>query len=362
MKSVGIIAEFNPFHYGHKHFISEVKKLFPDCTIICVMSGNFTERGDVSVINKWDKTRIALKNGIDIIVELPFFYSTQSADYFAFASLKLLNEMGVNYIVFGSECNNINKLYECASNYIKNDKIVKNVINSNINYPKAISSLYEENIDKPNDILGICYIKEIIKNNYNIKCFTIKRTSDYNSKKLEKICSSSAIRDGLKKGIDIKSYIPYDISLINNICLDDYFDLIKYQIVCSNNLNNILGIDEGIENRLKKYILCSDNLNDFILKVKCKRYTYNRIKRILVHILCQTEKDIDRTINYIRILGFNNKGKNYLSKFKPNLKVVYGYKKNISPLLDLELKSSCIYNYKICSNEYKVGVIKYLDK
>ena len=111
MKSVGIIAEFNPFHYGHKYFIDKIKNIFPDYIIICVMSGNFTERGDVSIINKWDKTKIALNNGIDIIIELPYFYATQSADYFAYGALSILNEMNIDYIVFGSECDDINKLY-----------------------------------------------------------------------------------------------------------------------------------------------------------------------------------------------------------------------------------------------------------
>ena len=204
MKSVGIIVEFNPFHYGHKYFIDKVRELFPNHTVICIMSGNFTERGDVSIINKWNKTKIALDNNIDIVVELPYLYATQSADYFAYAALKILNELKIDTLVFGSECNDINKLYNLANLQLENDNKIKDIINSNINYPKAISNIYNENIDKPNDILGISYIKEIIKNNYNIKPYTIKRTNDYNSNELAKICSSSALRSALKNGIDIK--------------------------------------------------------------------------------------------------------------------------------------------------------------
>lgn len=358
MKSVGIIAEFNPFHYGHKYFIEEIKKLFPDHSIICIMSGNFTERGDVSVINKWNKTKIALENGIDVVVELPYLFATQSADYFAYAALKILNELKIDALVFGSECDDIDKLYSLAKIQLNSDEKIKNIINNNISYPKAISNLYDENIDKPNDILGISYIKEIIKNNYNIKAYTIKRTSDYNSNKLNKICSSTAIRNGLKNNIDIKDYLPYDVSLIEYKDLSDYFDLIKYQIISSNNLNNILGMDEGIENRLKKYIYNSNNLDDFILKVKCKRYTYNRIKRLLVHVLCQTEKNADRNINYIRVLGFSKKGQKYLSNIKTNMKIVNSYKKNISPIFDMEYKTSCIYDSKTKDKEFKESVIK----
>lgn len=353
MKSVGIIVEFNPFHYGHKYFIDKVKSLFPNHTIICIMSGNYTERGDVSIINKWNKTKIALDNNIDIVIELPYLYATQSADYFAYAALKILNEMNVESIVFGSESNDINKLYTLAHKQLENDKKIKEIINNNINYPKAISNLYDENIDKPNDILGISYIKEIIKNNYNIKAYTIKRTNDYNSNELSKICSSSAIREALKNNKDIKEYVPYDTSLIEYKDLNNYFDLIKYQIIINDNLNEILGVDEGIENRLKKYIFESNNIDELIMKVKCKRYTYNRIKRMLVHILNNTKKSSYRTIDYIRILGFSNKGQKYLSKLKTNIKIVYNYKKNISPLFNIEYKSSCIFDYKTKDNEYK---------
>ena len=256
LKAVGLIVEFNPFHYGHKYFIDSVKNIFKGYTVICVMSGNFTERGDTSVINKWDKTKIALDNGIDIVLELPFLYATQSADFFAYGALKILNDMGVSDIVFGSECNDISKLYDCAKKQLECDHIIKSNIKDGICYPKAVSNIYDDDINSPNDILGICYIKEIIKNNYNIRAHSIKRTNDYNSLVLDKICSSSAIRDGIKNNIDISSYIPYDVSYINNKFLDDYFSLIKYQIICNDNLDDILGVDEGIENRLKKYIFC----------------------------------------------------------------------------------------------------------
>lgn len=358
LKAVGLIVEFNPFHYGHKYFIDSVKNSFKGYTVICVMSGNFTERGDTSVINKWDKTKIALDNGIDIVLELPFLYATQSADFFAYGALKILNDMGVSDIVFGSECNDISKLYDCAKKQLECDHIIKSNIKDGICYPKAVSNVYDDDINSPNDILGICYVKEIIKNNYNIKAHCIKRTNDYNSLVLDKICSSSAIRDGIKNNKDISSYIPYDISYINNKFLDDYFPLIKYQIICNDNLDDILGVDEGIENRLKKYIIECDSLNDFILKVKCKRYTYNRIKRILVHILCNVRKDSSREIDYIRVLGFSFNGQKYLSKLKLNIPILYNYKKGISKLFDIEYKSSCIYDYDLSKYEYKCGVIK----
>ena len=112
MKSVGIICEYNPFHNGHLYHLNKVKEMFPDYTIILVMSGNFTERGDMSIINKWDKTDIALHYGVDLVIELPFVFASQSADIFARGSIQILNSLNVDYLVFGSESNDINKLIE----------------------------------------------------------------------------------------------------------------------------------------------------------------------------------------------------------------------------------------------------------
>ena len=304
------------------------------------MSGNFTERGDVSIINKWNKTKIALDNNIDIVVELPYLYATQSADYFAYAALKILNELKIDTLVFGSECNDINKLYNLANLQLENDNKIKDIINSNINYPKAISNIYNENIDKPNDILGISYIKEIIKNNYNIKPYTIKRTNDYNSNELAKICSSSALRSALKNGIDIKSYIPYDISLIEYKDLNDYFNLIKYQIISNDNLNNIFGVDEGIENRFKKYIFDSNNLDDFILKVKCKC------------LICNYEWDVQAS----HILSGHgcpvcgNSIKKTHQQFVNEMNIVNPNIKIISEYINAFTKVKC--KCKICSKEW----------
>ena len=175
MNSTGIIVEYNPFHNGHLHHINEIKKMFPNNIIVAVMSGNFTQRGDASIIDKWNKTNIALEYGVDIVIELPFQYATQSADIFAKGSLEILNALNVDNIVFGSETNNIDVLYKYANNILNSEIKLK----KNESYP---ANLFKQKINKPNDILGISYIKEIIKNNYNINVCTIKRESNYHSK------------------------------------------------------------------------------------------------------------------------------------------------------------------------------------
>ena len=169
MNVIGIICEYNPFHNGHLFHIKTIKELFPDSIIVLVMSGNFTQRGDASIINKWDKTEIALKNNIDLVIELPFKYTNQSADLFAYASVNILNHLKVDHIVFGSESNNIDMLKKIADIQLSdeyNDK-VKQLSKEGYNYAtclsKALSDYGFNDIKNPNDILGISYIRELKK-------------------------------------------------------------------------------------------------------------------------------------------------------------------------------------------------------
>ena len=186
MKTIGVIAEYNPFHLGHLYQIQKIRELYPDSVIIAIVSTNFTERGEISLLNKWDKAKICLEYGIDLVVELPTLYAIQSADIFAYGALKILNSFHIDTLVFGTESDNVRELWELANTQINNqeyDLLVKNYLNEGINYPtatsKALFRLTNIKIDKPNDLLALSYIKEIIKNNYAITPVSIKRTNDY---------------------------------------------------------------------------------------------------------------------------------------------------------------------------------------
>ena len=329
--NIGIICEYNPFHYGHIYHINKIKEMYPDSNIILVLSGPICQRGDLSTINKFDKADIAFEFGIDLVVELPFKF-IQSADIFAKGSIEILNKLKCEKIVFGSESNDIELLTTLAKTQINNknfDKLVKEYTSNGLNYPTALSKslkkLVGKTVDTPNDILGITYIKEIIKNNYNIEPITIKRTTDYNSKKIEgKISSATSIRELIKERKDYKKYVPkYTHKYLNNpIFLDDYFDYIKYQIIINEDLTVFQDIDEDLSNRIKKYINSSNNLDELINNIKTKRYTYNKIKRILTYILFNIKKeDINNKLEYIRILGFNKKGKEILNKVKKEIDI-----------------------------------------
>lgn len=329
MEAVGIICEYNPLHKGHIYHIEETKKLFPGRTIILVLNGYFLERGEISILSKENKTKLALIYGVDLVVELPFIFGTQSADIFADASIKILNYLGCTNIVFGSESNDIETLEKVAGmqESVEYNKRVKELLDTGVNYPTALAKALNitKNIFNPNDLLGISYIKAIKKNKFQMKALSIKRTSNYHSLDEDAdIISASNIRNRIKLKQDISLYVPRKVgNLIENLSLNSLFPFIKYKIMTDSDLSRYLTVDEGIENRLKEKINEAKNVEDFINSIKTKRYTYNKICRMLIHILVGVPRDINKlaSIEYIKILGFNKKGRDYLHNLKEDLDV-----------------------------------------
>ena len=381
MNIIGIVTEYNPFHNGHKYQIDTIKRMYPDSLIIVVTSSSFTERGEISFLDKWTKAKISLDMGIDLVIELPFVFSTESSDIFASSSIKLLNELKIDTLVFGSETNDVEVFKTLANIQLNNkeyDKRVKDYLDKGLNFPtsmsKALKDISSINIIEPNDILALSYTKEILKHNKDINIVSIKRTSDYHDiSSNNEIISASNIRNKLLNSIDIKKFVPnitYKYLKDIKIDFDLYFNLLKYKINTSKDLSIYWTVDEGIENRLKKYINSSDNLDEFINSVKTKRYTYNRINRMLTHILIgftKVDKKKYNSPSYIRILGMSNKGRNYLNSIKKtvNLPIITKYKDMNE--LSFELKVTNIYsmlvnNKSLIELEYKNNVIIKDDK
>lgn len=357
MNVIGVIAEYNPFHLGHLYQINKIKEMYKDSIIIAIVSSSFTQRGDVSILNKWNKARIALDNGIDLVIELPYFYAGQSSDIFAKGAVTILNYLGIDTLVFGMESDDINNLKLMADIQL-NDKnynnIVKEYLSNGYNYPTALSKAIKDilNLDiyLPNDLLALSYIKQVKLINNNIDVIGIKRTNDYHSKEItSNIVNASLIREQFKNNLDISNYIPnYDTNKLYNVSANDFYPLLKYQILNNiNNLDKFLTVDEGIDNRIKKYIKNSNNWNELVNNIKTKRYTYNKINRMLMHILFNLTKDESKNIaiDYVRVLGFNSKGRSYLNKIKKNkeINIVTNYKDGISKLFDLENRVNNIY-------------------
>ena len=364
METIGIIAEYNPFHNGHLYHLNKIKEMYPNSTIVLVMNGNFTERGDVSIIDKWKKTKIALNLGIDLVIELPYPFATQSADHFAYGAITLLEKLKVDKLIFGSESNNIEDLKLIAKTQIENDefeKLVKIYSKMGKNYPTALSCALEDltnkKIETPNDLLGISYIKTILENNYKIIPETIKRTNDYHSTELNnEISSATSIREALRNNQNIDNQVPSEtIHELNNLhFIDDYFNILKYKIITEKDLSIYQTVDEGIDNLLKKEILNATSYDDLIKRIKSKRYTYNKISRMLIHILCNFTKEKREKFNdikYIRILGLNKKGSTYLNTIKKDLELplISKITREKDEMLEFEIETTKIYD--IINNE-----------
>ena len=387
MKVVGIIAEFNPFHNGHMYLFNKTKKMFPDAIYVLIMSGNFTQRGEPSILDKRSKTEIALKAGFDLVVELPFPFATASSDAFADGAIKLAHALGVTDLVFGSESDDLTYLEEMTDIelYDKSfDSLVRVYLASGLNYPSARSQAFTDitgkSISLPNDILASSYLKAIKKNNYSITAHSIKRTNDYNSNQLEEnISSASSIRKALIDGNDIVEQVPsfvvpYLESIKNKIITNDnYFKYLKYKLITDNNNNSYPSLDKSLLNKLKKNITKVTNYDELINNVKTKNITYRKIARGLLYYLCDFTTEARNKmsdITYIRILGISGNGRSYLNKIKKDcyLPIISKFTREKDDMLAFEYKTTIIYSleynnkYNVVDDEFKIFPIRKDEK
>lgn len=353
---VGIIAEYNPFHNGHLYHLQKVKEMFPNETITLVLAGHFLNRGEVSVLSKWDKTQIALQYGIDLVVELPFVFASQAADIYAYGAISILKALKADYLVFGSECNDIKKLNKIAQEQTKENKQLGKYLKEGYSYPVAMAKAHKESINTPNDILAISYMKAIHKLHANIKPICIQRTTSYhNLDSNGDIASASAIRKALKEKKEITKLIPESVPpLLKNIHIEDYFSYVKHQIIIDDLTK--YPIDDKLISTFKKNIIKASSLEEFMSLVKTKNFTYNHILRALTHILCGFTKEENKLeLSYIRVLGFNEKGKEYLHSTKKE--IPYPIYTTYQPCMALELKVtkvySLLYGPSIIEDEFK---------
>lgn len=356
MKILGIIVEYNPFHNGHIYHIQKAKEITQCDYTIAVMSSSFVQRGEPAIIDKWQRSQLAIEYGIDLVIELPFIYSCQSADYFAKGAIDLLHAIGVTDICFGSEDGKIDTFIEIAyaiqKHSLQYNDLIKKAMKNGLRYPdacnQALKIILNKEIKTPNDLLGLSYVKEIIMNQYPITPHCFQRTNNYHDTKLQNIASATAIRQAIFQHQDITHSLPHHEYYQNDIYqLNDFYPYLRYQILTSSadTLRNYHMIDEGLENALKKYIVDSYDMENLIQCLLSKRYTRPRIQRMIIHILMKnTKKEIQDAMNidYLRILAMNNKGRAYLNKIKKvcSYKIITNYTSYSHPALDIELKAT----------------------
>ena len=363
-KVIGIIAEYNPFHNGHLYHFKESLKVTDSSYSIAIISGNFTQRGSTSLVDKWAKTEMAIKNGIDLVIELPLLYSISSAENFAEGAIKILDSLKiVDYLSFGSESGNLSTLNMIVDVLNKEPKAYKNILShelsKGLSFPKARENAllmylndirrFSNVLSSPNNILGIEYLKALKKLKSPITPITIERynagyhDTTYNGN----VASATAIRNIVKNnGWDIlRKVVPENTFsiLLENIKVGHIvpdLSVFEKQIIYNlrkmsiQEIAELPDVSEGLENAIKNTANSCNSVVEFLNIIKSKRYTNTRIQRILLYALLGiTKKDMTlskKSTPYIRILGFNNKGKYLISeiaKANPKLEIITSVKK-----------------------------------
>lgn len=389
-KVLGIVCEYNPFHNGHLYHIIQSKKLTGADYTIAIMTGNFAQRGDVSLVDKWSKAEMALLAGVDLVIELPVIYSVSSAENFAEGAVKILNSLKiVNNISFGSETKDINLLDRIAEVLYNEPKefqtILSHELSKGISYPKARENAlmmylndvrrFANVLSSPNNILGIEYLKALRKTKSNILPVCIPRvgaghndttyskniasatlvrnlvnTNKYDSlefKRLVPLTTGSILSENIKKGHIISGLHVFEKEII--------YTLRRMSIL---EIANLPDVSEGLEYKIKQAANSCNSLIEFYNIVSSKRYTQTRISRILVYALLGiTRKDmqLSKSISpYVRVLGFNNAGKKLLSMISeanPKLPLITSVKKfeesnknkNLQAMLAKDIWATDIY-------------------
>lgn len=347
MKIAGMITEYNPFHKGHKYHIEKTREITGCDVLVAVMSGHFVQRGEPAVIDKWSRVEAALENGVDLVIELPFAYAVQSAKQFAIASVELLSVAGVSDIVFGSETNNLEELMLIASMPINVDAIKEN-LKSGAGYPKAYG--LSAGAYFPNDILGIAYIRAMKEK--GITPHTIQRTNAYHGLDLsEGFASAGAIRNAKKKDEDYSGQTPlYDkMKDLPFIDWSIYYPFLRWKLLTQNkeDLSGLFLFDEGIENHLTKQAEVCDDWDSFLKKCVTRRYTKARIQRVCTHLLVHTKKSEMARMQApttLRILGFNDQGRNLLKELKEKeVRVASRFNQIPKYIRELEYRATLAY-------------------
>ena len=370
MAVVGIIAEYNPFHNGHRYQIEQIRNKIKNAIIVAIMSGSFTQRGEPAILDKFTRAELAINGGCDLVLELPFVHAVRSAQNFAQGGINVLKNLDiVDFLAFGAEVNDIS-LLKSAADTIYTEKFnseLKKRLNDGLSYANSIcktlsklTGIAEEILRAPNVILAIEYLKAIKLT--SMQPLLIPRTSiDHNDIQLHSgISSASAIRtsiysknpawDLISESVNEKTF--NTLKLAKFPSEERLFLPLITKIICSNimNLRNIYGMNEGLENKFIQAAHTTSNFKDFVNSIISQRYTRSRIQRLILYLITGLQKEeigsLDN-INYARILAFNHRGRELLKNIKKSISIP------IITKISQHLKSQAIYDKKYILREYQ---------
>ena len=320
MKIAGIIAEYNPFHNGHKYHIEKTREVTGADGIVTVMSGNFVQRGDAAICDKFSRAEMAIRGGADLVVELPCVFACSSAEIFARGGVGLLESLGCDCISFGIEEENIDELQKIALQLENSDDDFKNRLNSVMktgkSYPRALAEILGTDvIDTPNNVLAIEYLKAL----ETLESFGIKRSGSMHDGE----GSASDIRRKIQLGEDASHLMPdYSKQILNSAHKADRkvlesLALYKLRTMSEAELEKVPDVTEGLENRIIDAAKRAESLDELCELIKTKRYTMARIRRIIINSLIGIKKeDVLQKPQYIRVLGMNKRGMKILSDLR----------------------------------------------
>lgn len=366
MKVIGIVAEYNPLHNGHVYQLNFGHQRLNADLIVVIMSGNFVQRGQPAIVDKWTRAEAALKKGANLIIELPIYYALQSADLFAEGSVRILNDLGVSDLLFGVENGDASE-YESVSKWlVQNEKKLKEHFHGadrTQSYASFFQTFIQQelpnttfNLNSPNNILALSYAKAINQYQLNISLAPLVRyKAHYHDEWLDKdssIASASAIRKSIVNQQKVQAYLPKEMDISPSINPSSYWPFLKYRLLSdsSKELDQIFQMEPGFAYRMREVALKVNTLDEFLKKVKPKHLSQTRIERLLMYVLLNISKvQMKNKLSVnppIRLLGFDQTGRDYLNKRKKSLKfsLVTNITQNNKDHFDMDIKAGQFYN------------------
>lgn len=370
MKTLAIISEFNPFHNGHKYLLDQAKKKTGADLALTIMSGDWVQRGEPAIIDKFRRADTAISAGFDLVIEMPVFVSLQSASFFARKNIEILDQIGIDYLAFGVENIKDEDFTFLASSIFSKLDILerqrKNYLDQGLSYTQssymALEKILGENFPlSSNNILALEYLKAIKDIGSDMSFIPIERKASLNKdKKLKdkKFASSTAIRNNLENDM-VKDFLPKkSYKAINDFYKsnnkfpsnEDFFDILKYKVLIERSpMEEIVGFEKGMDRLFDKSLRKAKNYMEFIGLATSSRYTSSRIRRLsLNYILENTFSYNDIAINFIKILASTKSGMAFIGKNKIKKIISKKDRKNLSKdekiILDSMVKSSNLYN------------------